>query len=353
MITKMKIFIIFGLFCLLLNCSSQRDLLRTEKPDYYNKIVNTTWFIFDPHNAETLVGQIKLTESGKVVGDFSKLLLEKDYSDKLKWSYANNKIILISENKRFNYSFNIVDNFNVNEWRDIHPVFLKYNTVLYGIDIFFSEDDDTNTHWHSYVAVTDVKTSDEIRNQYMAHEKEKAERIKAINNKWKTINRNSLKELVSYYNEVKDNNIKDEVENTIHVQIDNKVKKYLSQKYSKYAKYINSSVILQDGSEFCKFYELTLRLNVGARNSHTGSKGSFTIEKYSDEEILLSTKADNGNELGFIFKPYKNKLVFKNMVGAGKVWDYDSSLIALMAARVNLTDYPAIEHIDYELLDQY
>ena len=162
-----------------------------------------------------------------------------------------------------------------------------------------------------------------------------------------------MKELVSYYNEVTDNTIKDEVENTIHAQIDDKVKKYLLKNNSKYAKYIESPIILQDGSEFCKFYELTLRLNVGARNSHTGSKGSFTIEKYSDEEILLSSKSDNGNELGFVFKPYKNKLVFKNMVGAGKVWDYDSSLIALMAARVNLTDYPAIEHIDIELLDKY
>ena len=82
MINKMKIFLIYGLFCLLLNCSSQIDLLRKEKPDYYNQLVNTTWFFFYPLNGEKLKGQIQLKENGKVIGNFSELLLENDYSNK-------------------------------------------------------------------------------------------------------------------------------------------------------------------------------------------------------------------------------------------------------------------------------
>ena len=159
-----------------------------------------------------------------------------------------------------------------------------------------------------------------------------------------------MKELVGYYNEVEENKLKDEVANTIYIQIDNKLKKYLSINYSKYAKYIEYPIILWDGSEFIKFYNLS-RLIIGSRNYQTGDKGSINIEKYSEEEFILNTNFDNGQELKFVFKPYKNKLVFRKIVDARDGWDDQSNIFRLISTK--LTAYPEIEHVDYELLDQY
>ena len=137
----MKIFLIYGLFCLLLNCSSQIDLLRKEKPDYYNQLVNTTWFFFYPLNGEKLKGQIQLKENGKVIGNFSELLLENDYSNNLEWTYVDNKVVLISEYYNYNFLFN--EKYNTKFTR-LHPVYQEYvdDDKIYNIKI--STDDYSN-----------------------------------------------------------------------------------------------------------------------------------------------------------------------------------------------------------------
>jgi len=325
--------------------ASTGSKLKKSNPEMYNDIVGT-WYILSNENFGEVLFTITFNENGKVTGDINKIFSYK----KVKWRAEHEKYSRewVEERGKFeifsgpwtysrvNYSFE-----SNNTIKHMPEIYLNFSPPVNVCEI--NENCSVNNKTSFYAYVKNIDTLAEMKAK--SEELLKVEKIK-----WSSLNKNSLKEMISFIKDLKSPELKKEASEELNKLLDKKVIKYIIKEDRYLSKHAESMVIFQNGNQICKFYEF-IKSPVLFVQKASGVKPitiAFNDDGSNDFEMVCTIQ---GKNLRFTFKRHKGKVVLMGMASGFEVnprnWEY--AAISLAEAWNN---YPEdVDYIDVDLLD--
>ncbi len=136
--------------------------------------------------------------------------------------------------------------------------------------------------------------------------------------------------------------------------LDKKIKKYFQVKHPAFSKYIDNSIIFENGIFVCRFYEF-FRVPILGINPYSGTKINYSIESsYSGDNSfnVVISNTNNSENVIISFRPYKDKLV---ATGYKSGWHINPEgwQIAVQAIANAMRVYPKLDNIDVDTLNRY
>ncbi len=333
----MKQIACFVLICfvtMIASCSSYNQYLKETDIKKYNSLCGK-WYVLSAINPSDILFTFILKDNDSIENDDG-FIAERCYGGKFKhyWIYNGDHVIEIhnviknedSVDTRFKYGIDDDDLQNVNP------------SVVQMKDKIGLGRNGKGTIGY-FIAVKEENYND-LKNAIIDYNKN-------ISIKWDNLNRTSIKDHVDFIKAIKDDKLIKMVTESLHLLIDQKVMLILESKYPKNKKVLNKQVRVGDRT-FDKFYRYFIS-SLASINHESGYKINSSIIDNTTDSSLIAIEWQYAQDVTFEFETEKNTMRLINVKRAGDtVEGWPIAIDALLSA---FTEYPDINHIDYELLD--